>query len=31
VKSLGDANGWVRDTAQRLLVEQRDPAARRRS
>lgn len=23
---LGDANGWVRDTAQRLLVEKRDPA-----
>lgn len=27
VASLGDANGWVRDTAQRLLVTRRDPAA----
>ena len=27
VRQLGDRNGWVRDTAQRLLVEQRDPAA----
>ncbi len=27
VEKLSDANGWVRDTAQRLLVEQRDPAA----
>ena len=27
VGKLSDANGWVRDTAQRLLVEQRDPAA----
>ena len=27
VEKLGDANGWVRDTAQRLLVEKRDPAA----
>ncbi len=27
VAKLGDANGWTRDTAQRLLVEQRDPAA----
>jgi mono/diheme cytochrome c family protein/glucose/arabinose dehydrogenase len=26
VTRLGDANGWVRDTAQRLLVEKRDPA-----
>ena len=26
VNRLGDANGWVRDTAQRLLVERRDPA-----
>jgi mono/diheme cytochrome c family protein len=25
VERLGDANGWVRDTAQRLLVEARDP------
>ncbi|HUR58259.1 MAG TPA: c-type cytochrome [Opitutaceae bacterium] len=25
---LGDANGWVRDTAQRLLAERRDPGAR---
>ena len=27
VDKLGDANGWVRDTAQRLLVEKRDPAS----
>ena len=27
VEKLGDANGWVRDTAQRLLVERRDPSA----
>ncbi len=27
VEKLGDTNGWVRDTAQRLLVEKRDPAA----
>ena len=27
VEKLGDANGWTRDTAQRLLVEKRDPAA----
>lgn len=27
VARLGDANGWVRDTAQRLLVERNDPAA----
>ncbi len=27
VEKLGDANGWVRDTAQRLLVERRDPTA----
>lgn len=27
VEKLSDANGWVRDTAQRLLVERRDPAA----
>src|SRR5439155_7701641 len=27
VASLGHPNGWVRDTAQRLLVERRDPAA----
>ena len=27
IKKLADANGWVRDTAQRLLVERRDPAA----
>lgn len=27
VAKLADANGWVRDTAQRLLVERRDPAA----
>ncbi len=27
VDQLGDANGWTRDTAQRLLVEQRAPAA----
>jgi mono/diheme cytochrome c family protein len=27
IAKLSDANGWVRDTAQRLLVEQRDPAA----
>ncbi len=27
VAKLGDANGWVRDTAQRLLVEKRDAAA----
>jgi glucose/arabinose dehydrogenase/mono/diheme cytochrome c family protein len=27
VQELGDANGWTRDTAQRLLVERRDPAA----
>jgi len=27
VARLADANGWVRDTAQRLLVERRDPAA----
>jgi glucose/arabinose dehydrogenase/mono/diheme cytochrome c family protein len=27
VEKLGDVNGWVRDTAQRLLVERRDPAA----
>jgi mono/diheme cytochrome c family protein len=26
VEKLGHANGWVRDTAQRLLVERRDPA-----
>ena len=26
IAKLGDANGWVRDTAQRLLVEKRDPA-----
>lgn len=26
ITRLGDANGWVRDTAQRLLVERRDPA-----
>jgi mono/diheme cytochrome c family protein/glucose/arabinose dehydrogenase len=25
--ALADRNGWVRDTAQRLLVERRDPAA----
>jgi mono/diheme cytochrome c family protein len=29
VARLGDANGWTRDTAQRLLVERRDPAAAR--
>jgi len=27
VEKLRDPNGWVRDTAQRLLVERRDPAA----
>ena len=27
VEKLGDANGWTRDTAQRLLVEKRDAAA----
>jgi mono/diheme cytochrome c family protein/glucose/arabinose dehydrogenase len=27
IEKLGGANGWVRDTAQRLLVERRDPAA----
>ncbi|MEI8088863.1 MAG: c-type cytochrome [Opitutaceae bacterium] len=27
VARLADANGWVRDTAQRLIVEHRDPAA----
>jgi hypothetical protein len=27
VEKLGDANGWTRDTAQRLLVEKRDPVA----
>ncbi|WP_414661082.1 DUF7133 domain-containing protein [Horticoccus sp. 23ND18S-11] len=27
VNRLGDGNGWVRDTAQRLLVEKRDAAA----
>jgi mono/diheme cytochrome c family protein len=27
VGRLNDANGWVRDTAQRLLVERRDPQA----
>jgi glucose/arabinose dehydrogenase/mono/diheme cytochrome c family protein len=27
VDKLGDGNGWVRDTAQRLLVEKRDAAA----
>ena len=27
VEKFSDANGWVRDTAQRLLVEKRDPAA----
>lgn len=27
IAKLGDANGWVRDTAQRLLVEKRDPAS----
>ncbi len=27
IDKLGDANGWVRDTAQRLLVEKRDAAA----
>ena len=27
VKQLGHPNGWWRDTAQRLLVERRDPAA----
>ena len=27
VKVLTSANGWTRDTAQRLLVERRDPAA----
>lgn len=27
VEALGSAKGWVRDTAQRLLVERRDPAA----
>jgi len=27
IEALGDANGWVRDTAQRLLVERREPAA----
>ncbi len=27
VQALGHANGWVRDTAQQLLVERRDPAA----
>ncbi len=26
VEKLSDANGWVRDTAQRLLVERRDPS-----
>ncbi len=26
VQALGAANGWTRDTAQRLLVEKRDPA-----
>lgn len=26
VENLSDANGWVRDTAQRLLVERRGPA-----
>lgn len=25
--ALGDPNGWVRDTARRLLLERRDPAA----
>jgi glucose/arabinose dehydrogenase/mono/diheme cytochrome c family protein len=27
VAALGHANGWVRDTAQQMLVERRDPAA----
>lgn len=27
VAKLADANGWVRDTAQRLLVERRDPTS----
>ena len=27
VGKLSDGNGWVRDTAQRLLIEQRDPGA----
>lgn len=27
VKQLGDANGWTRDTAQRLLIERREAAA----
>ena len=27
VDTLSDGNGWVRDTAQRLLIEQRDPGA----
>jgi hypothetical protein len=27
VEKLNDASGWTRDTAQRLLVEKRDPAA----
>ncbi len=27
VRELSSPNGWVRDTAQRLLVERRDPAA----
>src|SRR5207248_2423933 len=27
IARLGDANGWVRDTAQRLLVEKRDEAS----
>jgi hypothetical protein len=28
VRALDNPNGWVRDTAQRLLVERRDPAAK---
>ena len=27
VKQLGDANGWTRDTAQRLLIEKREASA----
>jgi len=27
IERLSDGNGWVRDTAQRLLIEQRDPGA----
>src|SRR5262245_53719321 len=28
VEQLGSANGWRRDTAQRLLLERKDPSAR---